>query len=1016
MPRLLLLLTCLNIVLSTSMPVQADHPQWIWDQTTQDGQRIWLRKSFELTELPAAAKFAASCDNHFIAYLNGEQIARSDAWEQFAVTDVTKRLKPGKNVLAIEAWNDGGIAAFLGELRQTHNDKSTTRIVSDDSWKLSPERHDGWQRLTFDDSAWRGVKVLGTLGQRGLAWTREINVDRLESALGSGDDGTFVVRAAPEVTVPEGFVVEKVFQVPRSMGSWVALTADEAGRLYASDQGGSGIFRITPGATDEATSVEKMPIDLSGAQGLLWAFDSLYVMVNGGNKSGLHRAWDSNSDGLLDTSEHLMHVPGGGEHGPHAIVLSPDGESLYVCAGNHTRLPSEVQKSRIPMNWDEDLLLPRRWDANGHAAGVLAPGGWICKVDPTGKDWEVVSMGYRNQYDIAFNADGELFSYDADMEWDLGSPWYRPTRVTHATSGSEFGWRSGTGKWPTYYEDSLPPTIDIGPGSPTGIVFGYGAKFPAKYQQALFILDWTYSTIFAIHLTPDGASYKAVKEDFATASPLQVTDADVATDGNLYFAVGGRGTQSALYRVRYTGEESTAPANPHDTEGQALRTLRHSLEAFHGQPNGDLDLIFENLGHADRFIRYAARIALEWQPLDNWFDRSLSSTDLSPLARINALLAASRQGTAAHSPAVLGALTKLGYADLSHVEKLALLRTTQLAFIRLGEPEAPVKQRLAQHFDQFYPAATDQENAELVQLLVYLGSPHVVEKTLALMDALGPEEIPDWSEIAQRHTSYGGTVNRLLENMPPIRGIHYAFTLRNATEGWTLDLRRRYFEFFLRAAQHPGGNSYAKFLMQMREDAFATVPADEKVILDPVASQALIAPLPQVPPAKGPGRKWTTADALAVLAEPLQKRNFRRGRELFHATSCVKCHRYNAEGGAVGPDLSLAGKKFPLPDLLDSIIEPSKVISDQYGSHQLVTEDGEVLVGRVVEIDNKYHVYLADADATLKVIDKAQVEQIQPSKISQMPLGLIDSLNPEELKDLLAYLLSGGDERSQYYR
>ncbi len=67
------------------------------------------------------------------------------------------------------------------------------------------------------------------------------------------------------------------------------------------------------------------------------------------------------------------------------------------------------------------------------------------------------SIGYRNPYDMDFNRDGELFVYDADMEWDMGMPWYRPTRVVHATSGSEFGWRSGSGKWPTYYADSLPP-------------------------------------------------------------------------------------------------------------------------------------------------------------------------------------------------------------------------------------------------------------------------------------------------------------------------------------------------------------------------------------------------------------------------------------------------------------------------------------------------------------------------------------------------------------------------------
>ena len=142
-------------------------------------------------------------------------------------------------------------------------------------------------------------------------------------------------------------------------------------------------------------------------------------------------------------------------------------------------------------------------------AANLAPGGWIAKTDPEGKTWEIVSSGYRNSYDMDFNADGELFAYDADMEWDMGMPWYRPTRVVHAVSGSEFGWRSGTGKWPTYFADSVPPLVNIGPGSPVGVTFGYGTKFPAKYQKALYILDWTFGTIYAIHTEPDGASYTA---------------------------------------------------------------------------------------------------------------------------------------------------------------------------------------------------------------------------------------------------------------------------------------------------------------------------------------------------------------------------------------------------------------------------------------------------------------------------------------------------------------------------
>lgn len=72
--------------------------------------------------------------------------------------------------------------------------------------------------------------------------------------------------------------------------------------------------------------------------------------------------------------------------------------------------------------------------------GVLGPGGCIYKIDPEGKRWELIATGFRNQYDATFNRDGELFAYDADMEWDLNTPWYRPTHsMNHAISGAEFG-------------------------------------------------------------------------------------------------------------------------------------------------------------------------------------------------------------------------------------------------------------------------------------------------------------------------------------------------------------------------------------------------------------------------------------------------------------------------------------------------------------------------------------------------------------------------------------------------
>src|SRR5438105_5851795 len=338
-----------------------------------------------------------------------------------------------------------------------------------------------------------------------------------------------IATPAEALKVVKDFNAELLYSVPKDVqGSWVNLCTDPKGRLIACDQYGP-LYRITPPPVGKAeqTKVEKLDLPLGGAHGLLWAFDSLYVMVNEGVKlggvqprRGLHRVHSPDGGDTFEKPEFLHDVPGAGEHGSHAILLAPDGKSLYVVCGNQTKLVSPLAASRVPRLWGEDHLLPRMPDGNGFMAGVLGPGGCIYHVDPDGKNWELVSTGYRNPFDAAFNRHGDLFTYDADMESDLNTPWYRPARVCLAASGSEFGWRNGAGKWPAYYPDSLPAILDIGPGSPTGVVFGYGTKFPPKYQDALFICDWSYGKLYAVHLRAEGSAYKAEPEEFVTGTPL----------------------------------------------------------------------------------------------------------------------------------------------------------------------------------------------------------------------------------------------------------------------------------------------------------------------------------------------------------------------------------------------------------------------------------------------------------------------------------------------------------------
>ena len=656
------------------------------------------------------------------------------------------------------------------------------------------------------------------------------------------------------VVHPEGFEVEKIYTVPKGQqGSWVSMAIDDKGRLYCSDQGKAGIWRITLG---DKLKVEKVPAQISGGQGLLWAFNRLYVCVNGGgvggHGSGLYYLTDTNGDDQLDKVTPIRGLQGGGEHGPHAVVLTPDGKSLMVVGGNHTR-PPNPETYAVPKNYNEDLLLPRMVDARGHARNIRAPGGWIAKTDPDGKSWNFYSSGFRNQYDVAFNAHGEMFTYDSDMEWDSGTPWYRPTRVYHCTSGSEFGWRTGTGKWPAWYPDCLPPTIDIGPGCPTGVMSGLGSSFPADYQHAIYVFDWTYGTIYAIHLAPEGSSYRGIKEEFVTGVPLNVTDGVIGKDGNMYFAVGGRGTQSALYRVSYKGKASKDRRFADTAAHRELRAKRRELESFHGKAvAGAIDKVWSSLGHEDRFIRYAARTALEHQPVSDWADKALSEEDLQ--TSLTALLALTRQGNQGHQDALLDALSRLSPADMNDSQKLEALRVLSLCFIRMGKPDEATAAEVAAAISPLYPAKTDALNRELVDMLVYLGAPDVVAKTVPLLsqEAVGLEEIEFDDTLLKRSGQYGNSFLNQKANNPQRQQIHYAFALKNASDGWTPELRKQFFTWFAKARNFKGGASFGGFLNNFRNEALAKITdAGEKAEMDALSK----APVKLIPEGYEQARK-----------------------------------------------------------------------------------------------------------------------------------------------------------------
>lgn len=965
--RIALALPSFPLIAAEPLPISSSAQSslhWIWSHDTQNSPApIAFEREFFLDQVPAVSRAKFACSSGCDLFVNGTLAASVSDPKRPTVAELGKMLRKGDNTLQLRPKpGSPTLSGVLLSLLIAENDGTRRRLETNSSWKA----------IAAPDAAPQPAREIHPYAQS--PWGDVFAPLRPS------------VTPASEVSVPKDFKVEQLHALDEEEGAWVALCIDPKGRLIASDAGGK-LVRVTPpplGGNASETKIATIPVELGHANGLLWAFDSLYVMVcqEGvyGTGSGVYRVRDSNGDDVLDSVELLRKIHGSGDHGPHALVLSPDGKSITVVCGNSTRL-TEIQHHQVPPIWKDDLTLPKI-TGHGFMLGAGAPAGYIARMSPDGKEWTLAASGFRNQYDAAYNHHGELFTYDADMEWDLGMPWYRPTRVCHVVDGGEFGWRSVSGKWPEDYADSLPPVLNVGRGSPTGVVFGYGAKFPARHQNALFIADWTFGKIYAVHLRESGASYTATMEVFAEGRGTKPTDLVVnPKDGALYFSGGSRRSNSALYRITYTGSESTAESLPSTaSEAAALRSLRHRLEeSYHASDTASLQLALDNLGHHDRFIRFAARTLLECRTPAAWKKNALALTETR--AVVQAALALARLEVADAKSELYHKLASIPLAKLDATSKLDVLRALQVVSIRLGDPEGALRETLLGQLHATVPSTDSRFNAEAGALLVRWKSPLAASKLFPLLEKAPTQE----------------------------EQLSYAAVLRLVPDGWPEGAREKFFRWFLREEFHKAGH-LAKFIADIKKDAVASLSESEKAALQHVLN---------APPETRPApplisrlfvKNWSLEE-LAAEIEPLlkTKRDIDRGKELFRQTGCATCHLFKNEGGAVGPDLTLTGNRFSVREILESMIEPSKVISDQYATTQLTLKNGKLYLGRLVNegpdlVQIQENVFIP---SDVRDFSRKEISKLELSPLSLMPPGLINTCQPDEIADLVSFLQSG---------
>ena len=919
-------------------------------------------------------------------------------------------------------------------------------------------------------------------------------------------------------TLP-GFTVERVLPAEKNH-SYVVLTFDSLGRPVVSreldhprlliDNDGDGIFESEKVFSDRVRNCHGLWFDARTLYGICAPADVPAQDSDSGgrSRSGLYKMEDTDGDDVADTFERISDFQRGiGEHGPHAIRRGPDGAPTIII-GNYSFVPDEMIDPLSPFrNYKEAQFLPAFPDAWGlRDATKDGAHGTVVRLDRERKQYTLIFGGIRNAYDLAFNLAGEAFTFDSDMEFDMNLPWYREVRSIHGIPGGDYGHRNGSGKFPPYYIDSLPPVRDVGRGSPVGVEFYQHNVYPPEFHGAYFEGDWSRGRVLYTVLRQDGASYNARDEqtEFVHGEPLNVTDLEVGPDGMLYFCTGGRRTGGGVYRVRYQSTTS-APSRPTGVEavvrqphplsswgwavleetkasmgdawGRELEQLARDRAAEgedraqaiymlqrHGpQPPDDLlsaltidhdalvraavvyvagqqfgegaqavaatalkdaDAlvrrraaealvrmglsadspslasvadIYNLLNDNDRFVRYAGRVALERTPRTQWSERVLKEID--PLGTIEGMVALINTARSEDDLERVfeRQLSLMQKTELSVDDRLRLLRAFQLAAIQTGESVQPeLRQQVYRLLIEQFPSRDERLNRELALTLAYSGQPEAIGKIL--------------TEMLSEETNQ------------PLQ-IHYVYALREIKKGWTREQKAQLTNWFKKAATWRGGSSFRGFINALFNASLNFFNENEKALayrripqfapLTESEAEAAAEKMNGASPSLSVNQRARGVEALTrqeiydyqIFVPTREDANAATGRTIFEST-CSACHRFGSIGGDFGQDLTTLKSRFQKKDMLESILWPSRTISDQYVG-TIIETDRSIISGLVEREDSETLVVRTAGEVKRPIeIPKVRVKERRLSTISLMPEGLLDNFTQREITDLIAFLQS----------
>ena len=866
--------------------------------------------------------------------------------------------------------------------------------------------------------------------------------------------------------VPDGFEVTLFAREPLVRNP-CSMAFDAQGRLcvgmgpqYRNPKpdtpGDSVVLLLDTNGDGVADASRVFATGFNAIQGMAWHGRDLWIA----NAPDLTVVRDLDGDDIADEYVRIFTDLGNIEHGLHGLNWGPDGK-LYMSKGNSKGLnrpdrfapkpfrdlwgistPTGVTNHPPPQTFTRVTYKNTYQDPDddwGRQGGVL-------RCDDMGQNLEIVSRGMRNPWDITFDDGFNWLGTDNDQS--------DGDRIFSPFMGADFGWShawstswTGEGHLPT-----VPVSGPVFPGSGTGVTFHDSPQFPAAFRGVFLINDWLLKRTYLYRPAWEGALLQPATgryEDFVLGERAlyRPTDLETGPDGALYCLGWGRGygvewddqrqmaNEGRVFRIRWKANPLLPWHSPHRQQPHSKWTTEELVADLIShvttwRVNAQEELVrrgpivvpelMKRLGEKSLYNREVTwmlwtigRIPPSTEAPNEWFLNTAIDTRLSENQRIQSirilahrlrlsppsssppsdllkLLASSQPrirfetiqaigqiGSTAAIPRLLESAAIEGdrvtfYALWNVLAQLAspsqlhgwlrhseagIRRASLLALARLEELTEAEAQRLVEDFDGKTAAVAS----------LWLASRHANP-----LIQLEPPPGTFTSEIHLdiRPTIKPGEVRYTLDGTEP--------TMKSPRGGRVPLARSTRIKARLFLRGEPIGTT---------TEASYEIAPKPSLLTQPLA--------PRTSPT-------TLTEALASLS----KANPQRGSELFHAPNgpgCSQCHRVGNRGNPFGPELTGIGSRAEAHHLAQSILEPNAVITEGFNAHSIETSDTQ-FTGMLIEETGSV-VKLALATGQRLNIEKRLVTRHETLKVSAMP-GFSDVLSPEQVADLVAWLLS----------